>query len=423
MVADGLLTMSAKEDRVGSKFFHKGEVIEMESRDFLKTLERGDVVIKGGNAVDFEGNAGVLVGNETGGTIGALFGIACVRGIPLIMPVGLEKLVPSVPDAASGWGQLTLSYAMGLPCWLTPVSTGLVVTEIQALGILAGVRARLVASGGIGGSEGAVVLLVEGYEENLQSAIAAVNAVKGEPKQRSSQASPELGVGNSLVGPVRSGGYASGQADSGLGTNRDADWTSGRSFTPSRSTRPVISEQTHHTRDRSHEADPAGSLEGGDEIEQQREAAAVHVGEFADLEYERRGLVFRFFGYHFAKVHGRVVIEFALEIDERHAEAIGDLCVEVHGLRPALGRTVRVCHVPSSSRVTVTGRYPKQEDPSHRNAKQPSGGHPCAGRAVNLCGCYTRADMRQEFSSGAAQAELRSLLTPVCSFALSFAAV
>ena len=92
-------------------------------------------------------------------------------GIPLIMPIGLEKLIPSVPEAASGWGQLTLSYAMGLPCWLTPVSTGLVITEIQALGLLAGVRARQVAAGGVGGSEGAVILLLEGREEHLNEAI------------------------------------------------------------------------------------------------------------------------------------------------------------------------------------------------------------------------------------------------------------
>jgi hypothetical protein len=182
MVADGLLTMSAKDDRVPSRFFLKGELVQMEARDFYKTLEKGDVVIKGGNAVDDQGNAGVLVGNETGGTIGALIGIACVRGIPLIMPIGLEKLISSVPEAATGWGQLTLKYAMGLPCWLTPVSTGLVVTEIQALGLLAGVRVRQVAAGGVGGSEGAVVLLLEGPENNLTKAIEAVERVKGEPR-------------------------------------------------------------------------------------------------------------------------------------------------------------------------------------------------------------------------------------------------
>lgn len=180
MVADGQLTMSAKEDRVPPRFFVKGEPVQAEARDFFKSLEKGDVVIKGGNAVDDLGNAGVLVGNETGGTIGALIGIACVRGIPLIMPVGLEKLIPSVPEAATGWGQLTLSYAMGLPCWLTPVSTGLVVTEIQALGLVAGVRARQVAAGGVGGSEGATVLLLEGSQDFLDRAVAVVQSVKGE---------------------------------------------------------------------------------------------------------------------------------------------------------------------------------------------------------------------------------------------------
>lgn len=182
MVADGLLTTSVADDRVPSRFFVKGEIVQMEARDFYKTLERGDVVVKGANAVDDSGNAGVLVGNETGGTIGALMGIACVRGIPLVIPVGLEKLVPSVAEAAAGWGQLTLDYAMGLSCWLTPVTTGLVVTEIQALGLLAGVRARLVAAGGIGGSEGAVVLLLEGREENLNEAVEVVGKVKGEPR-------------------------------------------------------------------------------------------------------------------------------------------------------------------------------------------------------------------------------------------------
>ena len=70
---------------------------------------------------------------------------------------------------------------MGLPTWLFPVTCGLVVTEIQALGILAGVGARHIASGGIGGSEGAVVLLLEGYEENIAIAWDIVQSVKGEP--------------------------------------------------------------------------------------------------------------------------------------------------------------------------------------------------------------------------------------------------
>jgi hypothetical protein len=181
MVTEGMLTASHKDDREVARFFVKGERVEQDAWTFLDTFEKGDAVIKGANAVDPLGNAGVLTSNNQSGTIGALISLLAVRGLPIIMPVGLEKLVASVPDAAAGWGQLTLKRSMGDPVWLYPVTCGLVVTEIQALGILAGVRARHVASGGLGGSEGAVVLLLEGYEENIEKAWDIVAGIKGEP--------------------------------------------------------------------------------------------------------------------------------------------------------------------------------------------------------------------------------------------------
>jgi hypothetical protein len=181
MVADGMLTSSAVEDRVPPAFFVKGEKVQMDALPFFDTFEKGDVVIKGANAIDPQGNAGVLSANNQGGTIGGVLSFLSVRGIPLIMPVGLEKSIASVVDAANGWGQLTLSKSMGLTVWLYPVTSALVVTEIQALGILAGVNVRHVASGGVAGSEGAVVLLLEGYEANLAKAWDLVQSVKDEP--------------------------------------------------------------------------------------------------------------------------------------------------------------------------------------------------------------------------------------------------
>ncbi len=181
MVADGMLTTSQKEDREAARFFVKGERVQMDPLPFYDTFEKGDVVIKGASAVDPQGNVGVLASNPQAGTIGALLSFVAVRGLPIIFPIGLEKLVPSVPDAANGWGQLTLSRSMGEKVWLYPVTCGSVLTEIQALGVLAGVKARHVASGGIGGSEGAVVLLLEGYEENIERAWQVVSSVKGEP--------------------------------------------------------------------------------------------------------------------------------------------------------------------------------------------------------------------------------------------------
>ena len=71
---------------------------------------------------------------------------------------------------------------MGLNVWLYPVTCGLVVTEIEALGILTGVAARHVASGGIAGSEGAVVLLLEGDPKGVAKAFELCQSVKDEPR-------------------------------------------------------------------------------------------------------------------------------------------------------------------------------------------------------------------------------------------------
>jgi hypothetical protein len=130
--------------------------------------------------VDAEGHVGVLMANEKGGTIAMALGPVIARGCHLIMPVGLEKLVPSVIEASRKGGILRLKYAMGLKVGLMPVVNATVVTEIQALHVLAGVEATHAASGGIGGCEGAVVLVVEGTDEAVQKAFEIVGGVKGE---------------------------------------------------------------------------------------------------------------------------------------------------------------------------------------------------------------------------------------------------
>lgn len=182
MSAAGMLTMSLEEGRIWGRFYLKGKHVDTPYPKFLKSLSKGDVIVKGATAVDPMGNVGVLMSNETGGGVGAMFGPASARGIPIITPVGLEKQIASVPDAAVGWGQLTLDYAMGIRVGPASLTGWLAVTEVQALAILTGVRARHVSSGGIGGSEGAVILLLEGYKESLDKALEIVESIKGEPK-------------------------------------------------------------------------------------------------------------------------------------------------------------------------------------------------------------------------------------------------
>jgi len=160
---------------------HKGEVVDVTPVQAFEDFHRETVVIKGANAVDLEGNVGVITSGFDGGTVAATIGYMTSTGMRYIFPVGLEKLVPSVPEAAQWLGSKTIDYAMGATFGMYSLSDGVVITEMQALEILSGVDALHVASGGIGGSEGAVTIAVQGDDEAVGKAIAAAESVKGEP--------------------------------------------------------------------------------------------------------------------------------------------------------------------------------------------------------------------------------------------------
>ncbi len=147
----------------------------------LRDFGRDSIFIKGANCLDPEGNAAVFMAHPEGGTIGWAIGTILARGIRLIVPVGLEKLVPSVSRAVTLCGQQTFDYCQGLKVGLIPLSGAKVVTEITALKILAGIDAFHVASGGSSGSEGSVTLVAEGEKKTAEKAIQCVEAVKGEP--------------------------------------------------------------------------------------------------------------------------------------------------------------------------------------------------------------------------------------------------
>jgi hypothetical protein len=140
------------------------------------------LLIKGANAVDPDGNVGVISSGFDGGTIGALYGTAFSQGMKFIFAVGLEKLVASVKEAAA-WigGAKTLDYTIGADFGIFCIPNGTVVTEIEALKILTDVEAKHVASGGVGESAGAVVLVIKGEEANVRKAISIVESIKGEP--------------------------------------------------------------------------------------------------------------------------------------------------------------------------------------------------------------------------------------------------
>ncbi len=182
MVCGGITTGNSGPPACTHHVIRRGKVVEgADSKVEILKFGPDDVFIKGANAIDPDGNAGVLTSSLVGGTIGMAWPVVTPRGAHLIMPVGLEKLIPSVIEAAKHSGVYYFKYSMGMPARLTPVVLSEVLTEIQALAVLAGVKATQVASGGVGGSEGAVVLSVEGEEPAVAKAFELVKSIKGEP--------------------------------------------------------------------------------------------------------------------------------------------------------------------------------------------------------------------------------------------------
>lgn len=179
IIRNGELDVTPKDERLPAVILRKGKRVEADPADVLSEFGREDVLIKGGNAVDPDGVVGVLMCSREGGTIGRSLGIVKARGASLLMPVGLEKLIPSVPEATRYMGQDRIGASTGEKAGLMPVVGALVVTELQALKLLAGVKAIMVASGGWGETQGAVTLSVSGKPPQVEMAIQWAQYVKG----------------------------------------------------------------------------------------------------------------------------------------------------------------------------------------------------------------------------------------------------
>jgi hypothetical protein len=160
--------------------FEKGLLREDLTLDqTLNMMGSRDVFIKGANALDPQGNAGIFLGSPIGGTAGKAIGIASARGVNIIIPVGLEKLIPTpIFRAASEAGIGRMDYSMGMPVGLLPLP-GMVVDEVKAIQVLTGAEAIPIGAGGVYGAEGAVTLVVKGPEEKVMEALSLARSVKG----------------------------------------------------------------------------------------------------------------------------------------------------------------------------------------------------------------------------------------------------
>ena len=172
-------------------YFDRGQPVQSDDLEsVIEGFSSEDIFIKGANAMDSNGQVGVMLGMENGGTMGKAIGHVMAKGIHFIIPVGLEKTVlGSIPDNARAMGIRKIKYSSGMPVGLIPIS-GTVFSEIQALEALANVQVFHVASGGTSGGEGSVTLLVKGNEKETEKVTGIYSELRNDDRLAMLQPQP-----------------------------------------------------------------------------------------------------------------------------------------------------------------------------------------------------------------------------------------
>ena len=115
--------------------------------DVVDDLKEGDIVLEGANALDLlNRRAAILIGDPRGGTILAVLQAVIGRRVRLLLPVGLEACFRR-PGATGCLGSMCREpKGQGsLPVF------GEVISEIEAVSLLTGATAELVAGAGLWG--------------------------------------------------------------------------------------------------------------------------------------------------------------------------------------------------------------------------------------------------------------------------------
>lgn len=122
-------------------------------------LEKGDIILKGANAVDLKTKeAAILIGNtESGGTIIQASRMVITRRVRMIVPVGVEKRVDGpISQLTADCNDPECAGLRMFP------AVGEVYSELDAIRQLTGGETEILASGAVNGGEGSVLIGVKG---------------------------------------------------------------------------------------------------------------------------------------------------------------------------------------------------------------------------------------------------------------------
>jgi hypothetical protein len=185
-ISGRIVPAGLKAARDYSRVFHNCVIEKGQATDPGEALEAlvekfrpDDVCIVGANAIDTYGQAALMYGGLPTGNPGRIVPVLMTEISNVIIPAGLEKLVPgSIRDLAAQTGRLLVDRSMGMPVGLLPLA-GRIVTEKEALPLLADVTFQLIGKGGIFGAEGGSTMIVDGADAEVERIFALVLSIKG----------------------------------------------------------------------------------------------------------------------------------------------------------------------------------------------------------------------------------------------------
>jgi len=186
-ISGRILPHGAKMAEVYYSEFHcalieRGKLLALEGilEQTVENLNAEDVAIIGANAIDIFGNAALMYGVALGGKPGKIVSGLMAEIQNIIIAVGLDKLIPgSMTDIIPKAARKNIDLSMGMAVGLTPIM-GRIVTEKDAIPLLAEVSCTVIGKGGIFGAEGATTMIIEGDKrEEVEKVFQIISSIKG----------------------------------------------------------------------------------------------------------------------------------------------------------------------------------------------------------------------------------------------------
>lgn len=177
---EGQSPVNADKRHMQEVVIKDGKVLDVTYEEALKMLEPGDIVMKGGNLLNYSmKQAAVCIGAPNGGTTYKLLPYVGEGKAELIIPIGLEKETTANLEILENTLNAGNERLNSVPR-LYMFRTGTVFTEIEAILQFADVKVFPYGVGGISGREGGVSLVMSGSETEVNKVLELVKTIQGE---------------------------------------------------------------------------------------------------------------------------------------------------------------------------------------------------------------------------------------------------